>query len=169
MKFIPNTRYLSAFGKNIPSQKIPAICHAPTVLNVLPQVAQMLILVWVLTPVIQQVYLWSALLNQGTPAPLSMVQTHLTPTLPTAIPQPPRIEWPPSPSLVSSKETPPTTSWCLQRVAPSVWGCGGNLEQVLFHMLFQHSIFNIIEQVMSQNVTVSGVCKCQVSHNTVMF
>ena len=25
MKFIPNTRYLSAFGKNIPSQKIPAM------------------------------------------------------------------------------------------------------------------------------------------------
>jgi len=36
-------------------------------------------------------------------------------------------------------------------------------------MQFQHNIFIIIEQVMSQNVAVSSVYKCQTSHNTVTF
>ena len=97
-----------------------------------PQVAKTLLtLLFVLTPPTYQVPLWSVhFFSESTPAPLTMVQTHLTPTLSTGTLPPPRVDRPPLHSRESSERTSPTTTLCLQRAALSVWGCRGGFEKV---------------------------------------
>ena len=73
-----------------------------------PQVAEMLILEFVLMPPTSQVPLWSAHFNQGSTAPLIMEKTHPTPIWSTETPRSPWGKRPPSDSLRGSEKTPPT-------------------------------------------------------------
>ena len=59
-----------------------------------------------------------------------MVQIHPTPTWYSGMPPPPRVDWLQLHSPRNSEQTPSTTTLCLQRAAPSVWGCGEDFDQV---------------------------------------
>ena len=95
------------------------------------QVALTFLILWLAsTPPTYQLPLWSANFSKGTTAALTMVQTHPTPTWSTETPPPPRVKWPPSPSLRGSEETPLTTILCLWRATLSVWGYREGFKQV---------------------------------------
>ena len=97
----------------------------------LPQVAETLTLQFILTLPTCQVPLWSVhLFSHDTPAPLTMVQTHPTPTWSTGTPPQPWVEWLPSHSLRGSVKTLPTTILRLQKAAPSAWECEEGFKQV---------------------------------------
>ena len=84
---------------------------------------------WMFLDLMSVLTVWSVHFSRGTIVLLThMVQTRHIPTWYTRTPPLPWIEWPPLTFLKGSKETPSTL--CLQWAALSVWGYGGDSQQV---------------------------------------
>jgi len=101
------------------------------------QLSETLTLEFVLTPPTYQVLSWNAhFFSQGITAPLTMAQTHPTPTWTTETPPPPWAESSSSDSRKYSEQISPTITLCLQRAAPSVSKNRGHLDQVGRYMSY---------------------------------